>query len=217
MRNITANLQSRVGHCSDRHGQVSGRIPLVLSISRSPITTRGVLTNRMRLTTLRPCPGFPKIRQPGNHCEWWSRGRLAGIGAGAGRYRPCWCPGGVMLSLMLSQAAMAVFCAGRLSSRKIWTWCAGSRCARRRRPACARLLGGPKARRRHFVEASARKSCVGAGPACGHAGSCAEYLYDTVSHLETLGIRDRNLWRLQLLVAEEIVGIHRAMLVQPAC
>jgi len=41
--------------------------------------------------------------------------------------------------------------------------------------------------------------------ACGYAGSCAEYLYNTVSHLESLGIRDRNLWRLQQLVAEEIV------------
>ena len=41
--------------------------------------------------------------------------------------------------------------------------------------------------------------------ACGHGGSCAEYLYNTVLHLEALGIRDRNLWRLQHLVAEEIV------------
>ena len=44
--------------------------------------------------------------------------------------------------------------------------------------------------------------------ACGHAGSCAEYLYNTVSHLEKLGIRDRNLWRLQQLVAQEIVQIY---------
>ena len=41
--------------------------------------------------------------------------------------------------------------------------------------------------------------------ACGYAGSCAEYLYNTVLHLESLGIRDRNLWRLQQLVAEQIV------------
>ena len=41
--------------------------------------------------------------------------------------------------------------------------------------------------------------------ACGHGGSCAEYLYNTVLHLEALGIRDRNLWRLQHLVAEEII------------
>jgi glutathione-specific gamma-glutamylcyclotransferase len=44
--------------------------------------------------------------------------------------------------------------------------------------------------------------------ACGYAGSCAEYLYNTVSHLEELGIRDRNLWRLQHLVAEEIKRTH---------
>src|SRR3712207_4825602 len=40
--------------------------------------------------------------------------------------------------------------------------------------------------------------------ACGHWGSCAEYLHNTVAHLEERGIRDRNLWRLQALVAERI-------------
>ncbi|NDW06214.1 gamma-glutamylcyclotransferase [Jiella pacifica] len=45
--------------------------------------------------------------------------------------------------------------------------------------------------------------------ACGHAGSCAEYLHNTVRHLEEFGIRDRNLWRLQELVAEEIRDIHQ--------
>ena len=44
--------------------------------------------------------------------------------------------------------------------------------------------------------------------ACGHAGSNAEYLYNTVAHLEALGLRDRNLWRLQELVAEEILELH---------
>ncbi|KUM26041.1 cation transporter [Mesorhizobium loti] len=44
--------------------------------------------------------------------------------------------------------------------------------------------------------------------ACGHIGSGAEYLYNTVSHLETFGIHDRNLWRLQQLVADEIRSIH---------
>lgn len=42
--------------------------------------------------------------------------------------------------------------------------------------------------------------------AAGHWGSCAEYLHNTVSHLEALGIRDRNLWRLQALVAERITS-----------
>jgi cation transport protein ChaC len=40
--------------------------------------------------------------------------------------------------------------------------------------------------------------------ACGHWGSGAEYLLNTVSHLEAKGIHDRNLWRLQRLVAERI-------------
>lgn len=40
--------------------------------------------------------------------------------------------------------------------------------------------------------------------AAGHWGSCAEYLFNTVSHLEELGIRDRGLWDLQQLVAQEI-------------
>ena len=40
--------------------------------------------------------------------------------------------------------------------------------------------------------------------AAGHWGSCAEYLRETVVHLEELGLRDRNLWRLQALVAQRI-------------
>jgi cation transport protein ChaC len=46
------------------------------------------------------------------------------------------------------------------------------------------------------------RSAVGAG----HVGSCAEYLRETVARLEELGIRDRNLWRLQALVAERITA-----------
>lgn len=40
--------------------------------------------------------------------------------------------------------------------------------------------------------------------ACGHVGSGAEYLYNTVSHLEAKGIHDSGLWQLQRLVAERI-------------
>jgi glutathione-specific gamma-glutamylcyclotransferase len=40
--------------------------------------------------------------------------------------------------------------------------------------------------------------------ACGHWGSCAEYLHNTVAHLAEHEICDRNLWRLQALVAERI-------------
>lgn len=45
--------------------------------------------------------------------------------------------------------------------------------------------------------------------ACGPTGSCAEYLYNTVLHLREFGINDRNLWRLQALVAAEIEAISR--------
>jgi len=40
--------------------------------------------------------------------------------------------------------------------------------------------------------------------ACGHLGSNAAYLYNTVVKLEEFGIHDRNLWHLQKLVADEI-------------
>jgi cation transport protein ChaC len=40
--------------------------------------------------------------------------------------------------------------------------------------------------------------------ACGFRGSMVEYLFQTVSMLESLGIHDRNLWRMQELVAQRI-------------
>lgn len=42
----------------------------------------------------------------------------------------------------------------------------------------------------------------------GFRGSMAEYLYFTVAMLESLGIHDRNLWRLQALVADRIDAAH---------
>jgi cation transport protein ChaC len=47
--------------------------------------------------------------------------------------------------------------------------------------------------------------------ACGHVGSGAAYLFHTVAKLDELGIRDRNLWRLQHMVAEEIHRLHAIM------
>lgn len=41
---------------------------------------------------------------------------------------------------------------------------------------------------------------------CGHWGSGADYLYNTVKNLEARGIHDAHLWRLQQLVAERIAG-----------
>ena len=40
--------------------------------------------------------------------------------------------------------------------------------------------------------------------ACGHIGSGASYLHNTVKKLEELGIYDGYLWNLQDLVAKEI-------------
>lgn len=42
--------------------------------------------------------------------------------------------------------------------------------------------------------------------AVGHLGSGAEYLCNTVEHLEAIGIRDVNLWQLQEMVAERILA-----------
>jgi cation transport protein ChaC len=44
--------------------------------------------------------------------------------------------------------------------------------------------------------------------AAGHWGSAAAYLQRTVSKLDEYGIRDRNLWAIQRLVAEEIQRGH---------
>lgn len=46
--------------------------------------------------------------------------------------------------------------------------------------------------------------------ACGFRGSMAEYLFQTVSQLEALGIHDRNLWRLQEMVADRIDALYPA-------
>lgn len=46
--------------------------------------------------------------------------------------------------------------------------------------------------------------------AVGHWGSGAQYLFETIRHLDACGIRDRNLWQLQDLVAREIGRAHAA-------
>jgi glutathione-specific gamma-glutamylcyclotransferase len=46
--------------------------------------------------------------------------------------------------------------------------------------------------------------------AAGHWGTGAEYLYNTVHHLDQIGIRDRNLWHLQEMVAGEILAQARS-------
>jgi cation transport protein ChaC len=44
--------------------------------------------------------------------------------------------------------------------------------------------------------------------ACGHAGSGAEYLFKTVTALQSVDIHDPHLWQLQHLVAAEIRNLH---------
>jgi cation transport protein ChaC len=46
--------------------------------------------------------------------------------------------------------------------------------------------------------------------AVGFRGSMAEYLFSTVAKLEELGIHDRNLWRLQAMVADRIDAAYPA-------
>jgi cation transport protein ChaC len=43
--------------------------------------------------------------------------------------------------------------------------------------------------------------------AAGHWGSCASYLYQTITKLEEFGIHDTGLWRLQEMVAREIAAL----------
>src|SRR5262245_26589494 len=45
---------------------------------------------------------------------------------------------------------------------------------------------------------------------CGHRGSCAEYLLNSVLKLAEYGIYDRNLWRLQALVADRLTAMASA-------
>lgn len=53
-----------------------------------------------------------------------------------------------------------------------------------------------------------REVAHGLARACGHWGSGADYLHNTVSHLEQLGIHDEGLWQLQELVAQEIEALY---------
>ncbi|MEW9804971.1 gamma-glutamylcyclotransferase [Mesorhizobium sp. ZMM04-5] len=55
-----------------------------------------------------------------------------------------------------------------------------------------------------FLKLTPEETASRIARACGHLGSNAAYLYNTVAKLDEHGIRDRNLWRLQELVAAEI-------------
>lgn len=55
-----------------------------------------------------------------------------------------------------------------------------------------------------FLRLSPEETAGRIARACGHLGSNAAYLYNTIVKLEEFGIHDRNLWHLQELVAKEI-------------
>ena len=61
---------------------------------------------------------------------------------------------------------------------------------------------------RYIAHLSDRELADVLATAVGHRGSMAEYLFSTVQKLEELGIHDRNLWRLQALVADRIDAAH---------
>jgi len=46
--------------------------------------------------------------------------------------------------------------------------------------------------------------------AAGHIGTCAEYLHNTIVKLHEHGIHDSYLWRLQELVADEVLRMRSA-------
>lgn len=60
----------------------------------------------------------------------------------------------------------------------------------------------------YFLRLSMAEQAQMLARAVGHFGSCAEYLRNTVTHLEEMGMRDTYLWRLQQLVADEIKALH---------
>ena len=66
---------------------------------------------------------------------------------------------------------------------------------------------GPKGQR-IFRRLPLDKVAATIARACGHMGSNAAYLHNTVLHLAEAGIYDRNLWQLQKLVADEIRLLH---------
>jgi cation transport protein ChaC len=65
---------------------------------------------------------------------------------------------------------------------------------------------GPKGKR--ILRMPLQEVAAVVARACGHLGSNAAYLHNTVLHLTEAGIHDRNLWRLQKLVAQEIRALH---------
>jgi glutathione-specific gamma-glutamylcyclotransferase len=70
------------------------------------------------------------------------------------------------------------------------------------------FYAGPDQLDSYVANRPAGEIAHGLARACGHWGSGADYLYNTVSHLEQLGIHDEGLWHLQELVAAEIRSLY---------
>jgi cation transport protein ChaC len=70
------------------------------------------------------------------------------------------------------------------------------------------FYAGPATLEYYSANRPASEVAHGLARACGHWGSGADYLYNTVHHLEALGIHDAGLWELQALVAEEIRALY---------
>jgi glutathione-specific gamma-glutamylcyclotransferase len=70
------------------------------------------------------------------------------------------------------------------------------------------FYAGPPALDSYMAGRPLAEVAHGLARACGHWGSGADYLYNTVSHLEQLGIHDEGLWELQEVVAAEIEALH---------
>ncbi|MFO1032625.1 MAG: gamma-glutamylcyclotransferase [Hyphomicrobiales bacterium] len=71
------------------------------------------------------------------------------------------------------------------------------------------FYAGPAALDNYKPGLSARDIAPILARACGHWGSGADYLYNTVRHLEDQGIHDKGLWDLQEAVAQEIRKLYR--------
>ena len=69
------------------------------------------------------------------------------------------------------------------------------------------FYAGPHTLDYYTADVPLKEVAHGLARACGIWGSGAEYLHNTVRHLEDLGIHDENLWELQRLTAAEIMGM----------
>ncbi|WP_287255818.1 gamma-glutamylcyclotransferase [Mesorhizobium sp.] len=76
--------------------------------------------------------------------------------------------------------------------------------SRRRRDPCALTFAIDRNAPGYVGRLSPAEVADALAIAVGQFGSMAEYLRNTVVQLEELGLRDRNLWRLQAMVAERI-------------